>query len=115
MFFCEKCNNSFEISYSDNEHRLKFICRSCSFEQNIDREIKLIDKAKKSNSIDYITSDTIINVNINSPIYPHTTNYLCENKECISNKNTELRDFVFFRLNNSYKTIYICCNCKQIC
>lgn len=45
------------------------------------------------------------------PLLPHTHDYICKNPNCITHKNNELKDSVFYKEKSSYKVKYICCIC----
>ena len=46
-----------------------------------------------------------------NPIYPRTKDYTCKNVNCVTHKNEELKEAVFFRQKNTYQTTYLCTVC----
>ena len=49
----------------------------------------------------------------NDPTLPRTKDYICHNAKCISHKNLENKEAIFFREGKSYITRYVCCNCHS--
>ena len=47
----------------------------------------------------------------NDPILPRTHDYTCKNPNCISHKNIESKEAVFYKEKNTFKVIYICTVC----
>jgi len=87
-----------------------FICKNCSNTEKIPDGTLIISKSSESLSHDYITNDNYKDM-INSNILPITRNYICPNKKCESHTNPELREAVFFRINNTYNIRYVCRTC----
>ena len=50
---------------------------------------------------------------IMDPTLPRTKDFICPNKECETNKNTNLatREAIIFRENRSFITRYVCTTC----
>jgi hypothetical protein len=47
----------------------------------------------------------------NDPILPRTHDYTCKNPNCISHKNIESKEAVFYKEKNTFKVNYICTVC----
>jgi len=45
------------------------------------------------------------------PLLPHTKDYNCKNPSCITHKNENIKDSVFYRDKNTFKLNYICTVC----
>jgi hypothetical protein len=45
---------------------------------------------------------------------PHTTNYTCSNKECITHKDKSKKDAVYMLYNDTYVICYVCCACDTV-
>lgn len=105
----------------DSINRLKFICYSCKYSKNLKSptillsdNMSFINKTDEEQPTTSITNNIVINPQnkILDPTLPRTKDYVCKNKDCGSHKNDENKEAVFFRINNTYQLIYVCCVCK---
>jgi hypothetical protein len=103
-----KLNTLFEDNTSSINAEFK--CNNCSNTKKIN-ETTLLYK---------ITSDDIINNNktleeneltTKDPILPRTHDYICKNSDCVTHKNSSIKEAVFYKNKNCYKLNYICCVC----
>lgn len=85
---CTNCNNTLPIKES-------ILLYSIVMSDNNIR-IKSIEENK------FIAQD---------PLLPHTKDYICKNPSCITHKNKDLKDSVFYRDKNTFKLNYICGIC----
>jgi len=96
----------------ENEHMAYFICNNCGYHMKIDSGTLIFSKTSEAITETYVSSGS--SDIINSKILPHTRNYICSNKTCLTHKEPAKKDAVFYRLNNSYIIRYVCTICKQI-
>jgi len=88
-FICQNCNSSFEIEPGT-------IILSTNLDVNNQR-----------------IQDHDLSFKIMDPTLPRTKDFICPNKECESNKNTNMasREAIIFRENKSFITRYVCTAC----
>ncbi len=172
MYFCPKCNNSFDISKSSNEadtrkklddvegaikrvkankdmndyiatftkedlvenkhyknlsdtqkeqlnllfntssisSGIEFKCNNCNFRKKIKETIKLYQMSIDSTYSVHRSMDDNKLLAMN-PIYPRTKDYTCKNINCITHKDNNVKEAIFFREKDSYQTNYICIVC----
>lgn len=87
-FKCDNCNSIFPIKES-----------SLLFELNVKENY---EKIRTLDENELLCKD---------PLLPHTHDYICKNPTCITNKDTSLKDAIFFKNKNSYQVNYICNVC----
>lgn len=87
-----------------------FICKNCGFIKKIEPRTKIFSRT--SDDISQTFGTTNYEAMLHSKILPITRHYNCPNTKCESHKDTTKKEAVFFRLNNMYKTKYICRACK---
>lgn len=62
-----------------------------------------------TNTFDMTNEDIMIKCN--DPILPRTSDYVCPNAKCITHKDIDSKEAVFFRHDKSFNLTYICCAC----
>jgi hypothetical protein len=88
-------------------------CKTCSWTQKIKSGTQILSKIGGGGQSSYLNIDKYKN-KINSNILPFTRNFVCTNKDCLGNKDPEKHEAVFFRVNNTMNTMYVCRACKSI-
>lgn len=91
------------------------ICKNCLYHEKLTKKTLILNRMN-------LNSTTSSNINLNKYKYmihdktlPHTRDYVCKNKACISHTDFTKRDAVWFRPNaNSYSTYYGCTACSTI-
>ncbi|AYV79782.1 MAG: putative DNA-dependent RNA polymerase subunit Rpb9 [Faunusvirus sp.] len=93
-----------------------FTCINCGYEFPLKKGTTLYSKNNNSSN-KYATDTFLLNefeYKADDPILPRTKDYICQNKDCVTHKkNDTTKEAVFFRIKDSYKTIYMCCVCKK--
>ena len=102
-----KLNQLFEEIVSSGA---EFKCESCNFTKQI-TETTLLYQINLENKINQIKSLEENELTVKDPLLPHTRDYTCKNPSCITHKNQDSKDAVFFRDKGSYKMNYICSVC----
>jgi hypothetical protein len=102
-----KINQLFEELVSSGA---EFKCENCNYTKQIQEttilyQINMEDKSSKIRNLDENE------LYCKDPLLPHTHDYICKNTSCITHKNKDIKDAVFFKDNNSYKLNYICTVC----
>lgn len=109
----KKINKLFDES-SSNNITAEFKCHNCNFtkplnqtsllyQSNFDESIsKTISNVKTLEENEFISKD---------PLLPHRNDYICKNISCLSHKQPELKDYIFYKDKNLYKVNHICCVC----
>lgn len=106
-------NNKNQIKQIFEKHVMlgaEFKCNNCNNTQLIKNTILLyqITLNDTSNKVNTMEENILIT---QDPLLPHTKDYVCRNPSCITHKNTDSKDMVFFRNSNTFKLSYICCVC----
>lgn len=89
---------------------IEFKCTNCNYRKQIKDTIRLyqVNASTKITTMNSIEDNKIRAMN---PIYPRTKDYTCKNVNCVTHKNEELKEAVFFRQKNTYQTTYLCTVC----
>ena len=96
------------MAYSIN--KVILICHNCGTEEDIINGTCLYSKNNDEN-IKNIKDYSYMK---DSEIVPRTTNYICNNKKCITHKKPKLREAIFFKeKKNNYNIIYLCLVCNE--
>jgi hypothetical protein len=106
-------NNISVIFEEDNLLTAILKCNICNYSEEIKKTMLLYQIDNN------INNDNLINIKtleenklfIKDPLLPHTHDYICKNPNCITHKQNNIRDSVFFRDKDSFKLNYICCIC----
>jgi hypothetical protein len=89
----------------------EFKCNNCNYNEPITKTTLLyrIDNNASNN----IKSQTLEENELifKDPLLPHTKDYNCKNPKCITHKDNNKKDSVFYKGMNSYKLNYICGAC----
>ena len=88
----------------------QFKCTNCNYSKNIS-ETTLLYQIKVDDYLVKISNLEENELMCKDPLYPHTHDYTCKNPNCITYKQPELKDSIFYRNKNNYKINYICCKC----
>ena len=88
----------------------EFKCDICNYTKKIN-ETTLLYKISMNTNVSInntIIENTLITKN---PILPHTRDYTCKNPSCITHKNYDIKDSIFYKEKNIFKVNYIFCIC----
>ena len=88
----------------------EFKCNNCNFSKQITEttllyQLNMEDKVVKVTSLEeneLITKDQTL---------PHTHDYTCKNTSCITHKEANKKDAIFYKDSSSYRVNYICTSC----
>ena len=85
-------------------------CDNCNYIKLITETILLyqINMDDTVSTINTIDENKLMTTD---PLLPHTNDYICKNLNCITHKNDNLKNAIFYKHKNSYKVNYICCVC----
>jgi len=88
----------------------EFRCNNCNNVQQIKSTILLynLNMEEKNTTTRTLEENEFI---CNDPILPRTHDYTCKNPNCITHKNSNNKEAVFFKEKNSFKVNYICTTC----
>ena len=90
-----------------------FKCINCGYIVPIEEDTLIIRRTNEENTGNI--NETKYADMINDVTLPHTRNYICPNKTCISYKAHNLRDAIWFKPDrNSYMIKYVCTACKTV-
>jgi hypothetical protein len=90
------------------------ICVNCDNKMNL--KPKTIFYKISYNNLNKNNDDFFNNVDliIGNPILPKTKNYICQNTDCLSHKDLDIKKAVIYRVGDTFNTYYICCVCKYV-
>ena len=99
-----------ELFKDDISSGAEFKCDICNYSNQINETTLLyqINIDNEHHIINTIEENELITKN---PLLPHTHDYICKNMSCITHKNNDIKDSVFYKNKNNYKVNYICCVC----
>ena len=88
----------------------EFKCNNCNNIEPIKKTILLynLNMEEKNNFTRSLEENEFF---CNDPILPRTHDYTCKNPNCISHKNIESKEAVFYKEKNTFKVNYICTVC----
>jgi len=89
---------------------IEFKCMNCNYRKQIKESIRLyqVNIDAKFTSYKSIEDNKILALN---PIYPRTKDYECKNINCITHKDSMIKEAVYFREKDSYQLNYLCTVC----
>ena len=90
--------------------KIEFKCLNCNFRKPINSSIKLYEINLVNDNKSSFKSVQDNKILFNNPIYPRTKDYTCKNMNCITHKNKENKEAVFYK-DDQYKLVYICGTC----
>lgn len=100
---------SVNVNVDNEEKHAIYICKKCGYVEDIVAGTEILSRTSENVSQNYEVTD--YKDMLNSKILPFTRKYFCPNEKCKSHTDMNEREAIFFRLNNSYKTKYICESC----
>jgi hypothetical protein len=89
----------------------EYKCLNCGYSKPILETTRLYYNSVDSDNLIFIKSLEENELISNDPLVPHTKDYICKNPNCITHKQSELKDSIFYKDKHSYKVNYICCIC----
>lgn len=89
-----------------------FICNNCGYRKPIEEGTLIFSKVSNDIAQSYSSSD--VKDMKHSDILPRTSKYICPNSKCESHTNSDKKEAVFFRMNNTFKIKHICQTCDAI-
>jgi len=102
-----KFNQLFEELLSSGA---EFKCNNCNFSKQI-TETTLLYQLNMEDKVVKITSLEENKLICKDSTLPHTHDYTCKNADCITIKDINRKDAIFYKDNSSYKVNYICTLC----
>lgn len=108
------------------ENVVYYVCKKCAFHEVLKPKTLIYTESSDDFTEHFLRQDH--SELIHDATLPHTKNYECMNKKCITHTQTELKDAVFKRVNNnwydeqknvipatknSYRILTICCVCQS--
>jgi len=88
-----------------------FICKNCGTYEPITQGTLVMSKLSTEGDHDFIDNTNYKNM-IHVKTLPITRNYICPNDKCLSHKDHEKREAVFFRMGTQYRVRYVCKTCQ---
>lgn len=97
-----------------SQSKAYFKCTNCDYLEAIIEGTLILSRTQNTSSTEY-SGIYKQNEMINDNTLPHTRNYICPNKSCVSNTDHEKRDAVWFKPSqNTYNIKMICIACKAM-
>ena len=108
----ELLNNYDIISSKKNNFDVYLVCNNCNSAYTINpKTVILTTNVVETSGPQF--KEINFEYKCNDPTLPRTKDYICHNAKCISHKNLENKEAIFFREGKSYITRYVCCNCHS--
>jgi DNA-directed RNA polymerase subunit M/transcription elongation factor TFIIS len=106
MEFCPECESL--LYYQEDDSGLVNYCNGCGYKKDSDKVLI------SQNS--YSTGGTSTFGSRKNYIYdstlPRTAKYVCPNEDCITHKDSDKKEAVFFNEGDSLKNVFICKECQ---
>lgn len=106
MEFCPDCESM--LYYQEEEGGLINFCQGCGYKAKSIRTLISQNSYSKSNIATFGSRKNYIYDNT----LPRTTKYVCPNEDCVSHKDGEKREAIFFNEGDSLKHVFICKACQ---
>jgi hypothetical protein len=101
----DKFNNISNVDYNV----AYFVCNNCQFVTKLNQGTNIYKVSFKTNYM----SDDNSNLKIHDYTLPRTKDYICPNNSCLSHKDHQKKEAVFYRPNkNTYNLQYSCTLCN---
>ena len=100
------------LSKKQQTDKAVYICK-CGYTAPIAGRTLIMSKMGSSSNTSSLNTPQRIKNMLHDKTLPHSRNYICPNKECVSHTDPEKRDAVFFRFSDSLQIWYICISCKS--
>ena len=88
-----------------------FICKNCGTFEPIKTGTLVMSKLSAEGNHDFMDNMSYKNM-VHIRTLPLTRNYICPNDKCVSHKDHEKREAVFFRMGSQYRVRYVCKACQ---
>ena len=106
MTFCPECGSL--LHYAELENKLVNICKTCGYKVESDETLIQAKHYKKTNYNNFQNHQYYIY----NPSFTRTIHYNCPNNDCVTHKNSDKKEAIFFNKKNSLKQAFICVACK---
>lgn len=105
-----KSKKEIEKIFESVSSGISFQCNNCNFKDVIKKSIQLYKMELNSevSQTKSIADNKLISKN---PILPRTKDYSCKNVNCITHKETNNKEAVFYKEPNTYNVVYVCTVC----
>lgn len=90
---------------------IEFKCLNCNFREPIKSSIKLYEMNQEDDNITIYKSKEENKLLSLNPILPRTKDYTCKNINCITHKDKNKKEAVFYKDKRTHSLIYICTTC----
>lgn len=106
----EKYKNKILSLYTNTSSSIMFNCLNCNNKSSINETIRLYNLDLQGESSNVLSFEDC-KILSQDPILPRTKDYNCKNINCITHKNKEQKEAVYYKDNTTYKLNYICTVC----
>lgn len=97
----------------DSSSQAYYVCRTCGWSQKMKGETQILSKIGNDTQTTYLNKDRYKN-RVYNRVLPITRNYICPNKNCPGNKNSEKHEAVMYRHNDTLRIMYTCIACQEV-
>ena len=96
--------------YQNNNSNGIFQCNNCGYQENITKSLNLYSiNFNNTNTVELSTED--LKLLVKDPTLPRTRDYTCKNVKCITHKNNNIKESIYYRDDNTYNINYCCTVC----
>jgi hypothetical protein len=105
----DKSKKKLEKLFINKLANAEFKCQNCGYNEYIKETISLYSLNNNENQ-KIVTTDHN-KIIVQDKTLPRTRDYNCKNSECLTHKDSKLKEAVFYRTGNNFEINYICTVC----
>jgi hypothetical protein len=97
------------ISSRKNNFDVYSICNNCNSSYTINSKSIILSTNLETSGTQF--KEINLEYKCMDPTLPRTKDYICYNEKCLTHKNLDNKEAIFFREGKGYITRYVCCKC----
>lgn len=124
-YFCSECGNLYDITNvppdasdtvatKSSPTGIYFVCTTCGNTEAMKPLTLVVSRKSQNISKEYFGNEIDPKNLADVHTFPHTRNYICPNKKCLTHPEPKTRDAVMFRIGNSLRMMYMCTVCNTM-
>ena len=124
-YFCSECGNLYDITNvppdtsesapkNNTQSGIYFVCTTCGNTETMKPRTLIVSRKSQNISKEYFGNDIDPKNLTDVSVLPHSRDYICPNKKCVTHPDPQKRDAVMFRIGNSLRMMYMCTLCNAM-